>query len=196
MTSTVVPVTAERLDGYADLFARTFADDEIVTWPAPSADVAELARKQWIPLGEAMVAARWLWEVRPAVGFAAWVPPDGAERFQEINVRSLEAVRSLTGDDGLRLTNLWDWIDDHLPDEPHWFLDHIAVEPERQGQGIGSSLIRFGLDRAAADGTCAFLETSRLGNVGLYEHLGFRVVDTGPAPGGGPIIWFMRWDPT
>ena len=40
-----------------------------------------------------------------------------------------------------------------------------------------------------------FLETARPGNVGYYERLGFRVVADEHAPGGGPRLWFMRFDP-
>ena len=191
----IVAADPERLEGYADIFARTFADDAIITWPFPPGDVQELARAQFVPLGRGMAEAGWLWEAPPSAGFAGWVPPGGAERFIEINHGSLDTVRAQTDDDGARLMKLWDWIDDHLPDEPHWFLDHLAVAPERQGEGIGKALIRFGLDRAAAAGMCAFLETSKEGNVGLYEHLGFRVVHADDAPGGGPYLWFMRWDP-
>jgi hypothetical protein len=165
----VVPAGAERLEDYADLFARTFADDALITWPLPAGDADDLVRKQFIPLGRGMAEAGWLWEVPPASGFAGWVPPDGAERFLEINRRSLEAVRSVSDDDGARLVILWDWI--------------------------GSALIRFGLDRATVDGVCAFLETSRDGNVGVYEHLGFRVTDATSVPDGGPFLWFMGWDP-
>ena len=38
----------------------------------------------------------------------------------------------------------------------------------------------------------AFLETGNPRNVPYYERFGFRVIDEGDAPGGGPRIWFMR----
>ena len=80
---------------------------------------------------------------------------------------------------------LWNWIEEQLPDEPHWFLDAIGVEPERQGEGIGAALVRWGIARAAADGVPAFLETGLIENVGYYERFGFRVVHEGePEPGG------------
>ena len=41
----------------------------------------------------------------------------------------------------------------------------------------------------------AFLETAKPGNVPMYEHLGFRVVEESDAPDGGPTIWFLRADP-
>ena len=64
-----------------------------------------------------------------------------------------------------------------------------------RGHGIGSALIRHGLARADAVGQGSILETGTATNVVLYEHFGYRVVDEGDPPGGGPHIWFMRWDP-
>jgi GNAT superfamily N-acetyltransferase len=186
----------DRIDAYADLFATGFADDELITWPLRPGDGEALAREQWLPLGRGMLDAGWLWEAPAALGIAAWVPPDGAAGLLDMDARWVEAVRSLTDDEGVRLEALWGWIEGQLPAEPHWFLDHIAVAAEHRGEGIGSALVRFGLDRASTDGVCAFLETSRERNVPIYEHLGFRVVLAEPAPGDGPVIWFMRWDQT
>ena len=190
----VVPAELDRLDGYADLFARTFSDDLMITWPLRSDDPQAMTRGYWMAFGTEVVAAGWTWEAPPLVGFATWVPPGDAERFIEVDKGSREAIAALTDDRGARNDRMWDWIERHLPDEPHWYLDHIAVSPERQGQGHGSALIRWGLERAVRDGTCAFLETGRERNVALYEHFGFRVVEAATPPGGGPTIWFMRWD--
>jgi predicted N-acetyltransferase YhbS len=55
--------------------------------------------------------------------------------------------------------------------------------------------VEHGLERARADGHSVWLETGTAGNVPYYERFGFRVVDDPFAPGGGPQIWFMRWDP-
>ena len=83
----------------------------------------------------------------------------------------------------------------HLPPEPHWFLDHLAVAPERRGKGLGAALVELGVGFARRDGVPAFLETARSENIGFYERLGFRVVADEYAPGGGPRLWFMRSDP-
>ena len=79
--------------------------------------------------------------------------------------------------------------------EPHWFLDHLAVAPERRGEGLGTPLVELGPGFARRDGAPAFLGTARPGNVGYYERLGFQVVADEHAPGGGPPVWFMRFDP-
>ena len=90
---------------------------------------------------------------------------------------------------------MWDWIEAQEPEEPLWYLDRVGVDPSRRGAGLGKALVQYGLDRAAAVGQRAFLETATERNVGLYTSLGFRVVDQGSVPGGGPNIWFLRWDP-
>ena len=93
------------------------------------------------------------------------------------------------------LRRFWRWVDSRSPIDPLWQLDSIAVEPDAQGQGYGSLLIRHGLARARTDGVGAFLSTGTQRNVRIYERCGFHVTENAEAPGGGPRIWFMRWDP-
>lgn len=62
------------------------------------------------------------------------------------------------------------------PREPHWYLSMIGVDPSRQGQGLGSALLKAGLARCDADGLPAYLESSSPKNVPLYERHGFEVI--------------------
>ena len=87
------------------------------------------------------------------------------------------------------------WVEERVPDEPLWYLDQLGVDPPRQGEGLGKALVQFGLEHAAQAGLAAFLETATERNVRFYQSLGFRVVDEGSVPGGGPLIWFLRCDP-
>jgi ribosomal protein S18 acetylase RimI-like enzyme len=64
-----------------------------------------------------------------------------------------------------------------LMKEPHWYLANIGIDPEYQGKGFGSKLIKPMLERSEKEGHPVFLETNFEGNVGLYEHLGFEVLD-------------------
>jgi predicted N-acetyltransferase YhbS len=74
-------------------------------------------------------------------------------------------------------------------------LDQIAVEPTRQGEGIGRALIEHGLAMSQAAGQGAYLETGNPRNVAYYERFGFRTQHEGDAPGSGPHIWFMLAEP-
>lgn len=62
------------------------------------------------------------------------------------------------------------------PDEPHWFLPLIAVDPMRQGQGVGSELMKHAVARCDETETRAYLESSNPQNVSLYERHGFKIV--------------------
>jgi GNAT superfamily N-acetyltransferase len=137
----------------------------------------------------------WLWETRDASGVAMWVPPDGMARYHEIEDATDAEVSALTDDAREHERALWEWIGEHLADEPQWYLDHLAVDRARRGRGAGAALVRWGLDRARVDGVPATLETARAANLPIYEHLGFRVYDQGEPSGGGPHIWLMRADP-
>jgi GNAT superfamily N-acetyltransferase len=99
---------------------------------------------------------------------------------------------SYTG--GERYGRFWEWIEACFPAERHWLLDQLAVEPEAQGRGIGTAMLRFAMQRAAADGLPLFLETGLARNVTYYERFGFGVMRDADAPGGGPHVWFMRRD--
>jgi ribosomal protein S18 acetylase RimI-like enzyme len=74
---------------------------------------------------------------------------------------------------------------------PHWYLLNLAVCPKRQGQGLGSTLLRHGLARAKAEGAPCFLETTNSRNLAFYEKHGFVTIHQGPAPKGGPVVWSM-----
>jgi ribosomal protein S18 acetylase RimI-like enzyme len=79
--------------------------------------------------------------------------------------------------------------------EPHWYLDVIAVEPARQGRGIGGTLLRAVSARADADGTPVVLLNYQPTNLPLYQRNGYEVVCHGAAPGSGLPWWGMRRDP-
>ena len=80
-----------------------------------------------------------------------------------------------------------------MPD-PHWYLSAIGVAPERQGEGLGTTLVRAGIARADRENTPIYLETETEGNVGFYRHLGFEVVEQVSVEGLGLPVWLLtRW---
>ena len=171
--------------------AAAMSDDAMIRWPMPEATPAalrELFRAILAPYVEFGV----LWKTGGCDGGAAWLPPRVAERFEEIEQSTRTAINPLTSDGGVRYAAFWDWLGAHLPAEPCWFLDLVAVAPAAQGRGLGRRLVMHGLGLARADGYPAFLETGNPRNVPYYQSLGFRIVDEQRAPDGGPMIWFMQ----
>jgi len=137
----------------------------------------------------------WMWEIEGGAGAAVWLPPEATASFPEDDLATRPAIAALTDDGGARYNAFWDWLNSHIPNEPLWFLDQIAVEPTRQGEGIGSALIEHGLEMSRTAGQGAYLETGNRLHVAYYERFGFRVLLEGDAPDGGPHIWFMLCGP-
>jgi GNAT superfamily N-acetyltransferase len=79
---------------------------------------------------------------------------------------------------------------------PHWYLGYLGTRRDRQGQGLGTQMLREVLAGADADGVPAYLESSNERNLPLYERNGFRVVDELQALGDGPTIWRMWREPS
>jgi ribosomal protein S18 acetylase RimI-like enzyme len=68
----------------------------------------------------------------------------------------------------------------HDPQKPHWHLDPIGVSPERQGQGIGSRLMKHFCEHVDSRKQAAYLETDQPNNVRFYRRFGFTVVEEMP----------------
>ena len=174
------------------MLGRAFANDLIVRWPLGDVDgIEQRITSSFRLLDYGCAAAGLLIQSEDSSGAALWVGPKALERFSKIELASRDTVRALTSDGGARYDEFWDWIEAQIPDEPVWFLDHVGVEPDRQGRGIGAALISWGLANARRDGIGAFLETATEANVAYYETFGFRVDVEVDAPSGGPHIWFM-----
>jgi len=74
---------------------------------------------------------------------------------------------------------------------PHWYLGYLGTRHDRQGQGLGTQMLREVLVGRDTDGVPAYLESSNERNLPLYERNGFRVIGELPALGHGPVIWRM-----
>lgn len=180
----------DRVPALAALLGRAFVDDPMLVWPF-GANKVDLVTDFFLAFDTEIATRGWLWEAGHAVGVAAWIPPGSDGDMMDID----RAIRPIMGAASGRHAEFWDWIAERFPDEPFWYLDHIAVEAEQRGSGIGTALIGHGLAFARRDGVIAFLETGRPGNVPYYERRGFRTYLDEDAPSGGPHIWFMRYDP-
>jgi ribosomal protein S18 acetylase RimI-like enzyme len=85
-----------------------------------------------------------------------------------------------------------DAIDRHHPKGlEYWYLHYAGVRPEHQGKGWGGQAIRAGISRAEMEGMPVYLETATPANVGLYQSLGFQVIDEWDVRSGGPHFWSM-----
>ncbi|CED92690.1 GNAT family N-acetyltransferase [Actinomyces succiniciruminis] len=76
------------------------------------------------------------------------------------------------------------------PPQPYWYLYMLAVAPGARGSGVGTALLRHGLERVDADGVAAHLESTTPASRRLYERLGFSLAATLDAPP-LPVYWAL-----
>ena len=68
-------------------------------------------------------------------------------------------------------------LESNHPAAPHYYLPFVGVEPEWQGRGLGTALMRPVLDRCDEEKMPAYLEASSPRNRVLYERHGFQVTE-------------------
>jgi GNAT superfamily N-acetyltransferase len=83
---------------------------------------------------------------------------------------------------------------DH-PEEDHFYLVFMGVEPRSQGRGLGSALMFPVLRRCDQQRTPAYLEASSPRNRSLYERHGFEVTEEFRLGRDAPPLWRMWRDP-
>jgi ribosomal protein S18 acetylase RimI-like enzyme len=105
---------------------------------------------------------------------ALWLPPGERADGDALAALIGETVNPERAAVGAQVGELMDACH---PDEPHWYLSMIGVDPARQGRGLGSALLKHCLATLVdSEGVLAYLESSNPKNTPLYERFGFTVV--------------------
>jgi ribosomal protein S18 acetylase RimI-like enzyme len=194
----VIPVEVRDLGSHeliwgAGVAARGMRDNPIhvAAWgddPRHRLKVSERMFRGLLPvLSHAPIAA---WRNGHAVGVVGMSAPGVCPLSIRQMARMLPRQRPMRPADMRRTMswlNVWRDID---PDEPHWHLGPVAVEPGLQGMGIGSQMMQEFATRMDRAGEIAYLETDKLQNVVFYERFGFETVDERLVL--GVPNWFMR----
>ena len=121
-------------------------------------------------------------------GAALWLPPGEHPDSEALEQSFRDTSEPAHLDD---LLETFGQMDQCHPDEPHWYLTLIGVEPNAQGQGIGAMLMRHAAERCDREGSVAYLESSNPRNIGLYVRHGFEAIgeiQVGKAPVVTPML--------
>lgn len=124
-------------------------------------------------------------------GAAMWLPPG-----VEPDIETLDRLIRENADPAILLDveAIFDAMGRYHPETPHWYLPLIGVDPARQGQGIGDTLMRHALARCDRDGVAAYLESSNPRNIPLYRRHGFEILGTIQV-GSSPVLTPMLRPP-
>ena len=185
----IKPVPATDSARVAGILARAFADDPVTRWMLPRESRLEPGfefyfRRIWLPHDA-------VYETADGRAVAAWLPPGKAHMSIVEQLRLLPGMAAVVGRDLPRILAGTGAMEKNHPQESHWYLNMIGVEPSGQGRGHGSALLAHTLARCDAEGSPAYLDATTERSIGLYERHGFEVTEEVRLPKGGPPFWRM-----
>lgn len=122
-------------------------------------------------------------------GAALWLPPDVQSREDEIVAITEQSV---TGPRQGEIFSMFEQMASYHPDEPHWYLPLIGVDPILQGKGVGSALLKHSLIRCDQENKLAYLESTNPRNVPLYQRHGFELLGTIQIGSSPPMYPMLR----
>ena len=189
--ATVRLATSADAEPLAATLARAFADDPLTSHllPNESARAAALPRmfkllfKLGLPHGACFVTSGY-------EAVTLWRPPNGWHVPFWAYVVNAPELLGIFGSGVLGVMNTMDRMEKLHPHEPHWYLQTIGTDPDKQGKGFGSLIMRQQLAVADAAAMPCYLESSKDTNIPIYKSFGFEVTGEIKIPN-GPTLWPM-----
>jgi ribosomal protein S18 acetylase RimI-like enzyme len=184
--------TAADVPEIAEALARAFADDPVMTFVIPERNRHARMRRLF-ELDLKAIALRHhesYTTVGPVMGAALWAPPGKWRTPITHLITSAPAFLRVLGGNVRQAMRLMGAVEKKHPHAPHYYLSTLGTEPDFQGKGVGSALMRPVLDRCDEEGVPAYLESSKEVNVPFYRRHGFEVTEQLTVPE-GPTLWLM-----
>jgi ribosomal protein S18 acetylase RimI-like enzyme len=191
MTSpTIRAITAADETAAIETIVLAFAADPVARWVWPRAEqfLAAMPRLVRAFGGNAFARGSAIC-TDDCIGAALWLQPGIHPDDDALG----EVIMSTVADD-LRADAMstFEQMAAYHPDEPHWYLPLIGVDPARQGKGLGDALMAYALQRSDRDRTPAYLESTNPRNISLYRRHGFEPLGTIQAGISPPLVPMLR----
>ena len=131
------------------------------------------------------------WTLGDGACVTLWIPAPGSPGAEAFAARRGEAQYEIYGDRSQAMRAGDELIAELRPEEPHWYLDTIATDPARQGEGLAGRLLDHDLAVRDAAGDACALDTHTPDNVAFYNRRGFEVTARTILPEDGPDLFMM-----
>lgn len=191
-------LTAHEVPQAVDLLVRAFVADPFIDWVVRPAAARDEATRRFFAgsLRYLVMPSDEVWATENLEAVALWTPPDAFKVGALVQARFLrETVRMLGLRNAISRMAGFNEIERHSPSTPHYYLFFLGVEPARQGEGLGSRMLRHMLARCDAERMPAYLEATHPGLVPFYERHGYHALGPILVPHGGPTLYPMWREP-
>jgi ribosomal protein S18 acetylase RimI-like enzyme len=190
----VTKATPQDAPALARTLALAFADDPVSVWFFPrEADRLQRLQRAYerVFLRPIALPREATFTVAGHAGVAMWLPPGQAQLGALEQLWLLPAMVAEFGRDLPRAMRGMSAMDAVHPHEPHWYLWLLGVDPQRQGEGLGSRLLADVLERCGRDRVPAYLQATSARSRELYLRHGFQDRGELRLPDDGPRLWPM-----
>ena len=122
-------------------------------------------------------------------GAALWLPPN-----VHPDVDQLIALLQSSGSDEAKNDGpeVFEKMSSYHPNEPHWYLPLLGVDPLYHGKGLGSALMQHAIVICDLDENFAYLESSNPKSIPFYERHGFELLGKIQVNASPPIFPMLR----
>lgn len=193
--ATVRKVTEEDVPELCRALARGFYDDPVAGWfmPDDRERMRRLERAFEVGIRRIYLPYGQCYTTDAVVGGALWNPPGTWRVPIRRQLLLLPGMARAYGRDLPRAFRGFDLVArEHPHERDHWYLPFVGVDPDWQGKGVGTALLRPVLDRCDEDRVPAYLESSTARNRACYLRQGFEDMGTLRFPDGPPMTKMWR----
>ena len=175
-TPTITTVTAAAADAAIAVLTLAFSADPATrwAWSEPQQYLRHFPSFVHVFGGKAFAYGS-AYAMDGYAGAALWLPPAVHPDEDALIAQFKRTVPEPLHQD---LFAVFDQMGRYHPQEPHWYLPLIGVDPCHQGKGYGAALMHHALLPCDRDHLPAYLESSNPKNIPLYERHGFAVLGT------------------
>ncbi len=187
---TVSVMTSDDESAAIQTIVLAFAADPMARWTWPNAQQYLAAMPRMVhAFGGRAFERGSAYTIAGYVGAALWLPPGVEPDDDGLNDVMQSTVSESQLEDGAAV---FEQMAKYHPQEPHWYLPLIGVDPAHQGKGLGDALMSYALDRCDRERVPAYLESSNPRNVSLYRRHGFEPVGTIQAGSSPTLVPMVR----
>lgn len=181
----------------SETLARAFVDDPLILYLLPDEQVRPEKMRRLFRLLFKLALTHGACDMTSNCESAAlWRPPHHWHvPLHQYFTNGREFLRIFGASTALSAFRAMDQIESRHPKEPHYYLQVIGTDPDKQGRGFGGAVMRRQLAIADAARLPAYLESSKERNIPIYRSFGFEV--TGEIRlRDGPTLYPMWRKPT
>ena len=169
-TPVIRKLDPSQLEAASNALMMGFSTDPFQRWLMPDPTIYYKNFKKWtINTCKQSFLEEGVFGDENNYGTAVWFPPGFDIDFADVS----ETFKEIPKDRKAEAFKMFDMMGESRVHDA-WYLEYLAVDPSKQGSGLGSLILKESLKVIDELGEAAYLESSNPQNMSLYERFGFR----------------------